>query len=117
MRSLSFYRRVAVRTAQVATEPRLAWPIDWPSTAEGVAVIDKLSKEALEEGRDTLFVAALVDEVRARRAGVIRQMIESGASGEAPARLNGLAGRAAALGDVLRLIRDSEGRQQEEEES
>lgn len=114
MLPLGFYKALAIESAAIGTEARAAWPIDWPSRPEGIAVIDRLTQETIDEGRATTFVQVLVQEIRQRRANAMRALVGAGDFGEVPSRLYTLAARAAAYGEVLRLIEDSHGKEAEE---
>lgn len=92
------------------TIARLAAP--WASPQE-VDVLDKLTKAAIEEGRGTAFVRALLIELRTRLAGATSLVIEDGAVGNPSQRIYALAGRAAELKNIIRLIENTEGKETE----
>lgn len=100
MLSLRFYGTIA----------RLAAP--WVSGRE-VAMLDKLTREAIDEGRGTAFVRALMIELRTRMGGATSHMIESAAVGDPSQKVYALAGRVAELKNIIRMIESADGKETE----
>lgn len=69
-------------------------------------MLDKLSPQTLEAGREHPFVEALERELSARLGEMTARLIETSAEGGAPERLYQLGGRVSELKNVIRLIRE-----------
>jgi hypothetical protein len=80
---------------------------------EEMELLDKLTKEAIEEGKETAFVRALLIELRTRLASATGQLVENAAVGDPSQKLYALAGRAAELRNVIRMIENTEGKETE----
>lgn len=97
----SLYARIASAACPWAW---LCWDVP-----EGIAMMDKLTEEAIEEGMATAFVKALIKEIRQRHHDAGKLLLQLAASGESSARVCAMGGRALAYDDILRLIDRTKG--------